>query len=360
VHHGAGLSWPRGAPSSNGWRLVCEHGGVCRGHVNGCPLSRARTCGQQLCGANAFAPGRPAPPPAARAASRFRARLRWQPRRGPVRLPRQPRSRTYSTKLEPAACTPTCGGIARVAMGRRPRRVAPTQRSTAARSFLSVRRRGTAPHRSQQLEPAARTQPCGGIARITMGRQPRRVAPDQRSTAARAVDAVAERRPRPAPPSVEEWGGGLGDVLPRRAETRAERAPSGRGGASTTRERREPPSRPSFSAADAAEPDYATLMQMHLRDNGPRATRKPADLTRHLKAVRAPPRNAEATCSICLDPLAASSASLSSSQRKAVCSLPCGHFFHRQCITETINHGHTCCPNCRFDLVTCAPAECPA
>ena len=128
--------------------------------------------------------------------------------------------------------------------------------------------------------------------------------------------------------------------------------------------------------------DYHALMQMHLRDNahllrggggggglggggGPPAEKKKEpwrDVTRLFTAVK-PKRGAkgdgdgcsgDACCSICLDPFSGA-ANLAPSQRRPVCSLPCGHHFHRQCITDAVKHKAQC-PLCRFDLERCAPA----
>ena len=138
----------------------------------------------------------------------------------------------------------------------------------------------------------------------------------------------------------------------------------------------------------SAMPDYNELMALHLQDNPPRGggggsggggnngnsrglTATPKDeiwkaATRCFKNVRPPKATAGSgheppTCSICLEPLAEhtdAKTRLSSSQRKAVCSLPCKHLFHTPCITEAVKRGQgkPCCPLCRFDLLTCKPA----
>lgn len=54
-------------------------------------------------------------------------------------------------------------------------------------------------------------------------------------------------------------------------------------------------------------------------------------------------------CPICLDPLG----SFGASGR-----LPCGHTFHRDCITRWIDRGCSTCPVCRMDA-TCVPVERP-
>jgi len=213
-----------------------------------------------------------------------------------------------------------------------------------------------------------------------------------------AAFEAASRRPHRGPVvTAEEWGGGLGDVLrppapPRRSHsaahaaapqdhaTRAPRysqahAPSlpphgtdGSGGGSG--------SRGSRGSAPPPADEYYDLMQMHMRDNVDASKKvwqedwrcvlklftsvKPPSRSRTQRPPAsaatdgAPAAEEEAECcSICIEPLHTTCAHLkgpSHGPATAVCSLPCGHTFHRKCLTECVKRGHWTCPNCRDDL----------
>ena len=185
------------------------------------------------------------------------------------------------------------------------------------------------------------------------------------------LDPLAQQAPRVGPPpSADLWGGSLGDILPRRASASASRRtsvqrpsvpprPEMQEPQSTGRSRRRPDG-PRVARADATaqgdDADYYSLMQMHMQDN---VARKHAaswrELLALLRTVRRPtradgtscPAEEETACSICLDGLHRAG---SVACRQPVCALPCGHQFHRQCITQALRQGHGCCPNCRYDL----------
>ena len=172
---------------------------------------------------------------------------------------------------------------------------------------------------------------------------------------------------------MEDWGGGLADVLPpqrstashatrlRSDERQAARIRGGeRGGRSEgVQGGGGEPSR----GDEGGMPTYDELMRLHLRDNppahaGPEARRGPdpadgrpavqqtSQWTRVLQMLRPAPLNAaemkDCECSVCLDAFSASSL--------RACKLPCGHIFHRRCITEWLRVDVRC-PNCRHAVV---------
>ena len=118
--------------------------------------------------------------------------------------------------------------------------------------------------------------------------------------------------------------------------------------------------------------DYHAMMALHMRDNMPPSNPEQwKRVLQRLKSVAPPPRRRgpaasgeavvggvdDETCSVCLDGLHPLPASVALHQKRvAVCALPCGHAFHRPCITQCIKAGHWRCPNCRYDLVGDAPA----
>ena len=134
---------------------------------------------------------------------------------------------------------------------------------------------------------------------------------------------------------------------------------------------REPDARPSFAAI------ASRLLPVILDTDeggvppGPLPEEQWCAVLRQLKAVS--PQRAAASecnlCSVCLEGFGAdggASACGSPDRRAAavrhrqepVCVLPCGHHFHRKCVTEWLRRakakgplaGNCCCPNCRYDL----------
>ena len=222
--------------------------------------------------------------------------------------------------------------------------------------------------------------------------------PVEPPSGAAAFEAVSRRPHRGPVVTVEEWGGGLGDVLrppapPRRSQPAAHAAapqdqatqppryshahasnlpPHGSGGGSGGGSG----SRGSRGSAAPPVDEYYDLMQMHMRDNVDSSKKlwqedwravlklfksvKPPSRTRTQRpppaaaSDGAPAAEEEAECcSICIEPLHATCVHLkgpSHGPATAVCSLPCGHAFHRKCLTECVKRGHWTCPNCRDDL----------
>lgn len=177
--------------------------------------------------------------------------------------------------------------------------------------------------------------------------------------------------------TAEEWGGGLGDVLPVRSYggggvPSSHRSQGGgsnqaHGSAMGPRPRRRAPESDAGSS-----PSYEELMSMHLRDNGPEraeeAWRQVIALFKPVSRSSKPKGDADAggepaaCCSICLDPLIearrAQGVHRHALRAQPVCELPCGHQFHKRCITDCVKQGHSCCPNCRYDLLSNRPAVC--
>ena len=236
------------------------------------------------------------------------------------------------------------------------------------------------------------------------------------AAAAEAAEAAEptwrERASRPRAPTADEWGGGLGDVLPRRSTrgngstyptSRAEQplhrpahamrsstasarsrhsggggsrgaAGGGDGGAGrrwpihaiarAVMEEEEDVSRGhgtrDASAPASPTPTYEDLMLLHRRDNGPahgaNTWRQAARLFKTVRPAATTGSGEAQCCSICLDPLVQGGGGLASSTRQPVSALPCKHMFHTRCITECVKQGHGCCPNCRYDLLSNQPA----
>jgi hypothetical protein len=213
-------------------------------------------------------------------------------------------------------------------------------------------------------------------------------------------------------PTADEWGGGLGDVLPRRASSRGHASASApqprqhlaarrrhgeredargggadddRGGAALAATehwlqdsalasgRRWPiaaiarAAQSEVNVAEGPAVTYEELMALHARDNGPSAD---PDAWRRVTKLFKPVRSSAlaaggggdeaACCSICLDPLAPPSTVrgvAAAAARAPVCALPCKHQFHTKCITACVKQGHGCCPNCRYNLLQNRPAD---
>ena len=144
-----------------------------------------------------------------------------------------------------------------------------------------------APRRMTRASPPSADEWGGGLGDVLRPR-------GQPAARPRAQEELPRRLPRATPPTAEEWGGGLGDVL---------RPP--RGGTSHSRHSapREPPPNPAttrqrsgggggrvvaISPEDFSESalDYDQLMQLHLRDNAHLARREPAASSTASKAPR--------------------------------------------------------------------------
>lgn len=155
--------------------------------------------------------------------------------------------------------------------------------------------------------------------------------------------------------SDDGWGGSLSEVLRsgrRRLPTsRTHLASSPPHGPSSRRAPPPPhtlptPHTPPSRFADGD--DYVELMRMHLEDNVLPA-RAPSEWRQLLRLFRTARASNGECCSVCLESL--SCASQPAGNAAAVCRLPCGHFFHRECITQCVRQQHWACPNCRDDLL---------
>lgn len=235
-----------------------------------------------------------------------------------------------------------------------------------------------------------------------------------------ATETEQSRRLRPSAPTAAEWGGGLGDILPRHSdrgrsssshrsgshdrEQHTRHTPSSRSQPSTLAERmhaedwlNEPlvdrrwpiaaiaravqaeqsagargvsPPQYAYRVADfpidaaaGAAVTYEELMQAHLRDN--RRARDPDAWRRVIKLFK-PVRTRTVS-----KPLTSAGGEageeaeacsicldplVRTGSKLQVCALPCAHQFHTKCITECVKQGHGCCPNCRYDLIEKQPA----